>query len=326
MHSAYLCNMTLDMAGRSSLDPASVIKTSAILNDVVFFDKARLPGLVGMDCTVAEMVAGWAEHDEVKVADLVRDRRFLEIFQSSEEVLPLSSRISPFSEENRKAERNLRPKMIERVNELGPHAFGGAPFHLISDSNSGVWQGIPTFVVNDILNFRAAKENDSDLVGIFSPLHFLSQSFAPRSEFDPEGLSFGTPGSIRSNFPDFGLLTWPEIFELRLDPSIKSFRAKIREMHKSGGVREFTDDLLSKEYLQDLAGAFDRRRPNPLKSFWRGMVGNWPLPISNPVGWLFALADFRAELKDFDDFNWLHFVSETKKAVGERGADKDRVT
>jgi len=67
--------------------------------------------------------------------------------------------------------------------------------------------------------------------------------------------------------------------------------------------------------------ASDRRRPKPLRTFLRGVVGNWPVPILNPVGWLFAAADFKSESEDFRELNWMHFVSETKKVI-DRKIDK----
>ncbi len=315
MESGYLCNMTLDIAERSHLDPNSVIKTAAILNDVVFFDRGIHPLTTGMEYTVAEMVAGWCRGDENNQKELVRDRRFLDIFQSSEDILPLGSRVWHLSDENRSLTDELRPKMISRANELGPSAFGGAPVSLMSDPNGGPWKNIPTFVANDLLNFRLAKELEREVVGIFSPMHFLAQGEGTGSQSQPEGASFKLSGTKNSRFPDFGLLSWPEIFELRSDPSVRSFRKKIKDMREADGVHDFTDENLTDTYFRDLENAFNRRRPKPLRTFLRGVVGNWPLAILNPASWLFAAADFKSELKDFRELNWMHFVSETKKVI-----------
>jgi hypothetical protein len=318
MGKAYLCNMTLDIALRSRLDPESVIKTSAILNDVVFFDRGRDPKMIGMDFSVAEMVAGWCGGDEKEQRSLAHDRRFLEIFQSSEEILPAASRVSPLSEENRNLTNELGPKMIARASELGPSAFGGAPVGLMADPNGGVWNNIPTFVANDLLNFQRIKELEGDILGIFSPMHFLTQSDLTNSQLQQQGVSLKLSGTRSSKFPDFGLLSWPEIYELRLDPSLRSFRKKLKEMREIDKIHDFTDDNLSDLYFKDLEDTFRRRRPKPLKTFLRGVVGNGPIPIINPFGWLFAAADFKSDLKDFRDLNWINFISETKKLIDKK--------
>lgn len=315
MEKAYLCNMTLDLAERSRLNPASVIKTSAILNDVVFFDRGREKNMSGMDYSTAEMVAGWCEADECKQRDLICDRRFLDIFQSSEEILPAKNRISPLSEENRILTAELGPRMISRAKRLGSIAFGGAPVGLMSAPNGGVWRNIPTFVANDFLNFELVKGLDEEVVGIFSPLHFLTQGEPTEIKSRPAGASFKLSGTRSSIFPDFGLLSWPEIYELRLDPSVKSFRKKIKEMREVDNVNEFTDVNLTDAYLKGLEDAYRRRRPKPLRTFIRGVAGNWPITIVNPLGWLFASADLKSDLKDFRRLNWINFIIETKKSI-----------
>lgn len=317
MEKAYLCNMTLDLAERSGLDPASVIKTSAILNDVVFFDTGRDPRMVGMDFSGVEMLAGWCGGDECEQRSLVRDRRFSDIFQPSEEVLPIAKRVSPHSYENLNLTNEIAPTMIARATDLGPGAFGGAPIGLMSDPKGGVWNNIPTFVANDFLNFQRASESHSDLTAIFSPLHFLTQDETTSFSSQQKVASFRLSGDRSSIFPNFGLLSWPEIHELRADPSVKSFRAKISTMREVNGVSEFTDKNLTGAYVDDLESAFRRRRPNPLRTFIRGVVGNWPIPLFNPFGWLFATADFKSELNDFRDLNWVNFISETKASMDE---------
>lgn len=315
MNRAYLCNMTLDLAERSRLDPGSVLKTSAILNDVVFFDRGREENMIGMDYSVAEMVAGWCGGDESEQKELTGDRRFLDIFQPSEEILPANNRVSTLSRENRSLTDELGPKMIIRANEMGPSAFGGAQVGLMSHPDGGVWRNIPTFVANDFLNFQRAKELDKEVVGVFSPLHFLAQGEITSLESRPKGASFKLSGTKSSKFPDFGLLSWPEIYELRSDPSVRSFRKKIREMQEVDDINEFTDKNLEEAYLKDLEDAFIRRRPNPLRTFIRGVVGNFPFPVINPFGWLFSSADFKSELKDFRDLNWINFIYETKRTI-----------
>jgi hypothetical protein len=319
MECAYFCNMTLDLAQRSGLNPISVIKTSAILNDVVFFDRGIHPLTAGLEYSVTEMLAGWAEPLADERNRLVSDRRFSDIFQSSEEVLPLSSRIWSLSDENSAFAEELRPKIVSRANDLGASFFGGAPINLMSDSNGGPWKNIPNFVANDLLNFRIAKEKQPELSAIFSPMHFLAQDSGNGLQSKLEGASFKLSGARNSRFPDFGVLSWPEIFELRSDPSVISFRKKIKEIRDLNGVHNFTDEILTETYFKDLEDAFCKRRPKPLRAFLRGLVGNWPIVPLNPAGWLFAVADFQSELRDFKDLNWMHFVSEAKKMVAQGG-------
>lgn len=125
MEYAYFCNMTLDLAERSGLNPISVIKTSAILNDVIFFDRGIHPLTTGLEYTVTEILAGWAEPLADERKRLVSDRRFSDIFQSSEEILPLNSRIWSLSNENSTFAEELRPKIVSRANDLGASFFGG---------------------------------------------------------------------------------------------------------------------------------------------------------------------------------------------------------
>lgn len=189
----------------------------------------------------------------------------------------------------------------------------------MSDPKGGPWKNIPNFVANDLLNFRIAKEKLPELSATFSPMHFLAQDSGNGLQPKLEGASFKLSGTRNSRFPDFGVLSWPEIFELRSDPSVRSFRKKIKEMRDANGVHNFTDEILTETYFKDLEDAFCKRRPKPLRAFLRGLVGNWPIAPLNPAGWLFAVADFKSELRDFKDLNWMHFVSEAKNMAAQSG-------
>jgi len=121
-----------------------------------------------------------------------------------------------------------------------------------------------------------------------------------------EGLLINELSFNSTQIPDFGELSWEQIFELRKDPLVKKFREKIYTNFNT--LKDFDDEIMSR--LWDIASY---AKPNIKGTIIKGILSNLPSPtIVNPVG-------LGAAVKDtFNDYNlekskgWLFFIQKAR--------------
>jgi len=111
---------------------------------------------------------------------------------------------------------------------------------------------------------------------------------------------------------DFGVLSWNQIYELRENDFAGDFRVKIKEW-----LIEFADEgdasIINskiKKYIIDAdANFYKMYTPNSKLTTIKAILGNTPFPLPvNPVSVISGIDDVRKDIKNKNEFGWMHFV------------------
>lgn len=151
--------------------------------------------------------------------------------------------------------------------------------------------------------------NSIDLIPSYSPI--IGRAIS--NEFHLHGIECYDMFDDGILVPDFESLSWDEIIELRNDNNIKNFRKMIRDL--SEGDKNMNDALVAK-VQKDLWELIAELKPNTLKSFLSGFLGNLPSPtILNPIGVGAAINDTYKSHKTLKNYGHLYFIQNIRSKV-----------
>ena len=105
--------------------------------------------------------------------------------------------------------------------------------------------------------------------------------------------------------PDFDSLTWGQIFELREDKFIKSFRKSIRP-YLEGTIP--TEKAYSIKLQRDLWDFISEMKPSIMGSWMSGIFSNIPGLPFNPVGMALSAQDIEKNQQISNKFGHLFFI------------------
>jgi hypothetical protein len=128
--------------------------------------------------------------------------------------------------------------------------------------------------------------------------------------------------SINSLIPSVDQLDWNEIFEIRGDHRIKSFREWLN--HNSQDIQDIgMVEAINKE----LWAALGELKPGLAANSVKGVLGNLPLPIPiNPMAIVTSLYDIGKNIQFNKKYNWLLFTYDLRNKVAKKtnaGTKKD---
>ena len=121
------------------------------------------------------------------------------------------------------------------------------------------------------------------------------------------------------NHFDFGTLSWNDIVILRKSGFVNDFREKIfewTEEYKNGVDNNEVEKKIDK-FIDDAKFDFiEKRKPNLIKSFLTGILGNIPLPIPlNPISLYSSGEQTLSDKRVNATFGWLLFIQKARKTV-----------
>ena len=121
---------------------------------------------------------------------------------------------------------------------------------------------------------------------------------------------------VTTSMPDFTILTWQRVLELRRHPFLQSFRRKISELGSS--VRNNNEGTIKKTIgeleLHDLRELARLVEPSPRTTILKSIGSNIPLPIPvNPVSIGIGIQEIKDTYERRQRFGWLYFLMELRK-------------
>lgn len=158
----------------------------------------------------------------------------------------------------------------------------------------------------------------------------IIEAFAEmKSGMDPSakprpGSAPAIPAAILDGFniPDFGSLSWGEIFELRSDRFVKDFRTKLGETMQRTGTADVNGAQLGSQVVAELWRLVEESQP-PRLGARLGKIGLSLLHVP-PFEWIsplihgaLGLGELIEDSKRRKAFGWLFFLANARKTLGE---------
>lgn len=305
-----LGNITIDLCGKAGGRPDALLKNAALLYDNVFFHNSLWGDIQGFSYSHAEILASWAEKEVGDQKKLAKKHHFTDIFISAKELSTFSS-FSPYSDNfHRILSENIKCNLKKSTKKIIAEAYGLAPEDVENGKLGNTWEVIPAHVAQEYLLLSHILKEKSDIVGLFSAFHSAICDF-DENKTSRNAAIFNESLNFDFQFPDFGLLSWGEVFELRDDPAIVSLRNRVFGAGdvKSGPIHVNREGL-RESYIIDLEKFYNLRKPDPHASLIKGFLGNIPTGIPNPFSFLFSAVDIKNDVRDYKKFSWLHFVQQ----------------
>lgn len=316
-----LSNATIDLCGKSGARSDALLKNAAILYEKVYFYTGFWGNAQGLNYTNTEILASWTKLEQNQQIALAKDQRFKDLFPAAEELSGFSS-FSPYHTEDFVfASQQIQDNLRLSTKSIMARAYGVADEDIEKGKLGNTWELIPRYVAQDYALLSLVSNKHHHINGLFTAFHSSIYDLDDYNHDKTQGeqVFFAEDNGDECTFPDFSLLTWNEIFDLRNDPSIKSFRNKIFE--SSSTISEpntINRSILERDYLQELEEFYKMREPKPLTSIMKGVAGNLPLGIPNPFSYIFATVDIKNNIRDYKKFSWLHFVHQIKQTTANR--------
>lgn len=114
-----------------------------------------------------------------------------------------------------------------------------------------------------------------------------------------------------SSVPDFGDLSWDQIFELREDRFIKNFRDKISSIIKESPNE--ISSIIEPKILKGLWDIASYANPNVGETVLNGFLTNLPLPLPvNPYGVYRAVKDVVDTKRQANNNGWMFFIQKAR--------------
>lgn len=320
-HHGLLCNITLDLCGKSGGRPDVFLKTAAVLHENVFFYTGLWGNVQGFEYKNAEILASWAELEQEDQEKLAKNRRFQDLFLPAEELSDFST-FSPLrSEDFEYATQAIQSNLRNKTKEIMAAVYGVSAGDVDSGRLGTTWELIPRYVAQDYALLSLVSGKQEGISGLFTPFHASIYDVEKSRGVQPETQQVYFNDHLQADciFPDFSLLSWDEIFELRYDPSIRSFRRRIFKNANSPFEPNYVNrSKLAQSYLNDLKDFYKQRKPKPLSTIGKGIAGNLPTGIPNPFSFLFSSVDIKNDIRDHNKFAWLHFVQQVEEMTENR--------
>lgn len=156
------------------------------------------------------------------------------------------------------------------------------------------------FSLSEILWWRE-KFPSSTLVGA----SFVENIIEEASTANPEVKI--VPKTVEVGIPDVAKLTFGDIVALRRSEFLQSFRLKYAELSYANEVQRLLDF-----YYATIEKLVDEVRPHTSKEIAKGILGNLPIPIVNPIGIATSVQDIWKSVKLKREFGWVYFVREMR--------------
>ena len=140
----------------------------------------------------------------------------------------------------------------------------------------------------------------------------LVPSYAPivgralSNEYSHQGIECHNLFNSDILVPDFDALSWDEIIDLRSDKYIHAFRKVVFDLARSNPD---VNEALVNKVQSDLWKLVSESKPNVLKTFLTGFLGNLPSPtILNPIGVGSLIKDTYKENKLNNNYGHVFFI------------------
>jgi hypothetical protein len=316
---AVLSNMAIDIADKCGVTPASFLKNAAIAYDRVFFYSGLFGKIEGLDLSnLPWLVASWTEGDTTVARELAQRKAFRNIFPDAQELWPDLQTFDPYDELYTRRKRD--EQMLARTRDIVARTFYVTKAEVDADKIGNTWRNIPAFVAQDFAVLTRMREQEKDLMGVFTEAHvnlLVTDLIEQGITGDPLGrLLLDDESHPPSFFPDFGALSWAEIIELRGDARVPDFRRKLARLSAGDFRYERGNQLpLWREYVNDLESLLIDVKPHAAKSAMMGTLGNLPIPFLNPFSLLSSMLDFVDNKNRQSDYGWLYFIQSAKSIV-----------
>lgn len=163
-----------------------------------------------------------------------------------------------------------------------------------------------------LLNIREVEPN---VIGAFSDLHHSLFPKISEKAHTNVGTQYCMEHFNNTVFPDFGVLSWKEIFDLRNNEFIGNFRKKFVQTYEASPNSNINElgDLVS-----EIWGYVKETKPNIAGTVIEGVVSSFPF-ISEVTGPAIAAKQVLKSRKLANQYGWLYFIqaSQELKSQGE---------
>jgi uncharacterized protein (DUF2249 family) len=318
MSNALLSNMSVDTAEKCGLNANEFLKNAAITYDHIFFYTGLFGKWEGINQSdLISWVASWAVENESEARELSKNKQFRDTFPDARELWADLEKYNPFTENVIKATRDER--LLSPIRRIMARTYAVSEDAVTAGRCGNTWLNIPALSALDLATLLKIREIEKDITGVFTEAHvtlFAEDIYEQGIPGDPMSrlLMGGREDFEKSIFPDFSVLDWDQILELRGDHRIKEFRQKLASL-SIGDFRydPATQTPLWREYLRSLEALAKDVAPKPVKSGILGVLGNFPLPFPNPVSILSSGMDMVEQTNRRIDYGWLYFIQAAKE-------------